>query len=83
MPNLNNINLCCGMIGALPTSYMVSLSYEEQLILLSKKMEEIINFMNNTLSTELKNYINNEFNNIMLNSMYEEETETLILYLKK
>ena len=46
-------------------------------------MEEIINYMNNTLSTELKNYINNEFNNIMLNSMYEEETETLILYLKK
>lgn len=83
MPNLNNINLCHGMIGALPSSYMVSLSYEEQLLLLSKKMEEIINFMNNTLSTELKNYINNEFNNIMLNSMYEEETETLILYLKK
>lgn len=83
MANLNNINLNCGMIGALPSSYMVSLSYEEQLLLLSKKMEEIINFMNNTLSTELKNYINNEFNNIMLNSMYEEETETLILYLKK
>ena len=68
-------------IGALPTSYLASLSYEQQLIYLCRKMDEIINFVNNNITEQIKEYINQEFNNIMLNAMYDAETETLILYL--
>ena len=85
MRNLNEINLpnCSLTIGALPSSYMNSLSYEEQLFLLGKKTDEIISFINDVLEQKLNEYINKKFNDIMLDTMYEIETETLILYLKK
>ena len=70
-------------IGELPTSYLVSMTYEEQLIYLMKKMQEIIDFANNKLSEQLKEYIELNFNNIMMNTLYESETETLILYLEE
>ena len=68
-------------IGALPTSYLASLSYEQQLIYLCRKMDEINNFINNKIDDKLKEYIDERFNEMMLNAMYEAETETLILYL--
>ena len=46
-------------------------------------MNELISFANNELEEQLKEYINQEFNNIMVDSMYDAETETLILYLRK
>lgn len=67
----------------LPTSYLASLTYEEQCLIIGKKLDEIISFINNILEQKISEYIENEFNNIMLNSMYDEETETLILYLNK
>lgn len=78
---LNPVGCINATIGALPTSYLASLSYEQQLIYLCRKMDEMINFINNNITEQIKEYINEEFNNIMLNSMYEAETETLILYL--
>ncbi len=78
---LNPVGCINATIGALPTSYLESLSYEQQLIYLCRKMDEMINFINNNITKQIKEYINEEFNNIMLNSMYEAETETLILYL--
>lgn len=68
-------------IGELPASYLQSMTYEEQLIFLSKKMQEIIDFANNELSEKLEIYIDERFNEIMINSMYDSENETLILYL--
>ena len=50
---------------------------------LGKKTNEIISFLNNVVEEKLVEYIEKKFNDIMLSSMYDEETETLILYLQK
>lgn len=68
-------------IGALPSSYLASLTYEEQLLFLSKKTDEIIQFINDILEQKISEYINEKFNDIMLDTMYESETETLVLFL--
>lgn len=49
---------------------------------LGEKLNEVISFINNTLEDKLTEYINNQFNNIMLNTMYDADTETLILFLE-
>ena len=83
MNDLNKLNLHKKplSLGALPSSYLASLSYEEQLLWLSKKTDEIIEFINDILEQKLSEYIEEKFNDIMLDSMYEAETETLVLYL--
>lgn len=83
MNDLNKLNLHKKplTIGALPSSYLASLTYEEQLLWLSKKTDEIIGFINDILEQKISEYINEKFNDIMLDSMYESETETLVLYL--
>lgn len=83
MNDLNKLNLHKKplTIGALPSSYLASLTYEEQLLWLSKKTDEIITFINNILEQKISEYIEEKFNDIMLDSMYEAETETLVLYL--
>lgn len=81
--NIPQIKRPCVTIGELPSSYLQSMSYEEQLIMLFRKVEEIISWANNQLSHEIKNYIEQNFNDMMINSMYESETETLILYLDR
>ena len=83
MNDLNKLNLHKKplTIGALPSSYLASLTYEEQLLWLSKKTDEIICFINDILEQKLSEYIEEKFNDIMLDSMYEAETETLVLYL--
>lgn len=83
MNDLNKLNLHKKplTIGALPSSYLASLTYEEQLLWLSKKTDEIISFINNILEQKISEYIEEKFNDIMLDSMYEAETETLVLYL--
>lgn len=50
---------------------------------LGKKINEVICFVDNVLEDKLVEYINNRFNDIMLNSMYEADTETLVLYIQK
>lgn len=70
-------------IGEIPSSYLVSMTYEEQLIYLMKKMQEIIDFANNKISDTIKEYIYQNFNDIMMSTAYDEETETLILYLEE
>lgn len=83
MNDLNKLNLHKKplTIGALPSSYLASLTYEEQLLWLSKKTDEIISFINDILEQKITDYIEEKFNDIMLDSMYEAETETLVLYL--
>lgn len=80
---LNPVGCVNASIGALPTSYLASLSYEQQLIYLCRKMDEIINFINNKIDDQLKEYIDERFNDIMLDAMYDSATETLILYLNR
>ena len=73
----------CYTTKVIPLAFDESMSYYEQLCKLTAKMNEIINFANNELTERLKQYINQEFNNMMVDSMYDAETETLILYLRK
>ena len=40
-------------------------------------------FIKDELDGAIRKYINEEFNNIMLDAMYDSETETLILYLNR
>lgn len=64
----------CVTIGALPTSYMLSLSYEEQLLWFCKFLQDtVIPALNNNgeavaelqaLYVELKNYVDNYFKNL-------------------
>lgn len=76
IPSKNRIS-----IGALPTSFLESMSYYEGLEYLATKMNELISFFNNELEQDLKEYIEQEFNNMMIDTMYDAETETLTLYL--
>jgi hypothetical protein len=38
-------------------------------------------FVKNELDKELKEYIDSRFNDILLDTMYDAETETLIMYI--
>lgn len=70
----NIINKFCYTIGMIPTSYKVSLTYEEQIIAIGHYLEEtVIPALNNNaeavaelqnLFIELKNYVNNYFDNL-------------------
>ena len=81
MENLKNVNMFPVSLGHLPASYALSLSYEEQLICIGKKTDEIIDFINTILEQKISEYINAKFNDMIIDTMYEAETETLILYL--
>ena len=63
----------------LPLSYDDSLSYYEQLCKLTNKMNEIVEFINGNFSEAIQNYIDKKFNDLMINAIYDEATETIIL----
>lgn len=86
----NNNNCMCNSQKVIPTTYTQkviplafdeSLSYYEQICRINKKVNELISIFNEQLTQELKDYIDERFNDIMLETMYDAETETLILYL--
>lgn len=63
----------------LPVSYDDSLSYYEQICKLTNKMNEIVEFINGNLSEVIQNYFDKKFNDLMINAIYDEATETIIL----
>ncbi len=63
----------------LPLSYDDSLSYYEQLCKLIYKMNEIIEFTNGGISEVIRNYIDEKFDDFILNAIYDEATETIVL----
>lgn len=65
----------------IPLAFDESLSYYEQICRINKKVNELISIFNQQLTEDLKEYIDERFNDIMLEAMYDAETETLILYL--
>lgn len=67
------IKMCCTQI--LPTAYGDALSYYEEICKLTEKMNEIIADINDNLT----NYIRNNFNNIMIDSIYDEDNERIVL----
>lgn len=48
---------------------------------MNKKINEVVIFANDVLEKELNEYINQKFNDMIINTMYEPDTETLVLYL--
>ena len=63
----------------LPTAYDDSLSYYENICKLTGKMNEIIEDINNNFETIVREQVDKFF----ATSMYDAETETLILSLKE
>lgn len=67
------IKMCCTPI--IPAAYGDALSYYEEICKLTEKMNEIIADINDNLT----NYIRNNFNNIMIDSIYDEDNERIVL----
>lgn len=80
MNKVNN-SCMCYTTKVIPLAFDESMSYYEQICKLTAKMNELISFANNELTEALKEYIEKEFNNMMLDTMYDAETETLTLFL--
>ena len=73
---INNIKMGC-LTPIIPTVYGNSLSYMEQVCILTNKMNEIINVLNDKFDTLLVEYIENRFNDIMVQTMYNSETKSI------
>jgi hypothetical protein len=65
----------------LPLLYDDSLSYYEILCKLSNKMNEIIGEINTEFKNTIDEKIDIYFNNLMIDAIYDEKTETI--YLKR
>ena len=48
---------------------------------LGEKINEVVDFINDVLDQKINDYITQRFNDMMINAMYEQDTETLVLYL--
>ena len=79
--NIRPINIGCLTEFPFIDSTFDSITEWEILQKLGEKTNEIICFINSVLEQKLNEYIEEKFNDMMLDSMYEAETETLILYL--
>lgn len=86
---LNPFGKFCCTIGELPTSYMISLTYEEQLLWLCKYLEETVIPAVNTnaeavaelqeLYIELKNYVDNYFENLDVQEEINNKLDAMAL----
>lgn len=79
--NLKPMHLGCIQEFPFVDATFDDITYLQILSKLSNKTNEVIRFVNNVLEDKLVEYIDQRFNDIMLDSMYESETETLVLYL--
>ena len=75
---MDKVSIPCSA-KVLPLSYDDSLSYYEQVCKLTNKMNEIISVINGDIVERIDNYIDEHFNNLMINAIYDESTETIIL----
>lgn len=66
-------NFCCNPI--LPLVYDESLSYYEMVCKMVAKMNEIIEAVNGNISSLIEEY----FNKIMIDAVYDEDAETITL----
>lgn len=63
----------------LPLVYDDSISYYEQVCKLTQKVNELVEFMNNQSMDIIQSYINEQFDNLMINAIYDPSTETIAL----
>ena len=63
----------------LPLVFDDSMSYYETLCKLVYTVNQLIGIINGDLSDNIKQYIDEQFNNIMITAIYDPETETILL----
>ena len=63
----------------LPLVFDDSISYYEAVSRLVFTVNQLIAFINGSVDENLKDYIDSRFDNLMLNAIYDEKTETIIL----
>ena len=65
--------------GALPLEYDNSLSYYEQLCRLNKNMNDIKNALNGDISGLVDDYLNNNFDKLVVGAIYSKVDESITL----
>ena len=63
----------------LPLVFDDSMSYYETVCKLVYTVNQLIGIINGDLSDNIKQYIDEQFNNIMITAIYDPETETIVL----
>ena len=61
----------------IPLEYAESLSYMEWLIQLTKNQNEISKLLSGDIDNLIEEYIDKRFDNLMINAIYDEQTETI------
>ena len=72
-------NGCFSHAIALPSVYQEALSYGEVQCILFNKIETIEKLLNEQIDEIMSNWLLQNFNELMLNAVYNQETETIIL----
>lgn len=75
----NNISPLTGFYcqNILPLTYDNRLSYYEQLCKTTHKINEVIQLINGDITKSLQEYIDQHFNELMINASYDESTKTI------
>lgn len=83
MANIRPLSGACAptISKTIPSEFDNSLSYMEVLMKLCEKTNQIIDVINTVLEQELSAYIDQRFNDMMIDAMYDSTTETLVLSL--
>ena len=63
----------------LPLVFDDSISYYEAVSRLIFTVNQLITLINGSIDEILKDYIDSRFDNLMINAIYDEKTETIIL----
>lgn len=63
----------------LPLVFDDSISYYEAVSRLVFTVNQLIALINGSVDENLKDYIDSRFDNLMINAIYDEKTETIIL----
>lgn len=63
----------------LPLVFDDSISYYEAVSRLIFTVNQLITLINGSIDENLKDYIDSRFDNLMINAIYDEKTETIIL----
>lgn len=67
------------VLPVIPLEYAESLSYMEWLIELTKRQNKISELLSGDIDSLLKQYIDERFDNLMINAIYDANTETIFL----
>lgn len=67
------------VLPIIPLEYAESLSYMEWLIKLTKNQNEMSKLLSGNIDSLIEDYIDKRFDNLMLNAVYDESSETIFL----